>query len=562
MNRKVIKYLLLSASCLGLFSCSESEYNPDESASLIARYLASSESYINFGANASSSNIQISTINTNWKIKNNSSWLTVSPDNGTSSASVLIASKENLSGDTARTQIILLNSTDMDWPYTCPISVTQSAASPYIIPDEINIKLPGRANTYSVHVSSNTDWHPSCEQSFIMVKRDGDNLVLQTDENNDIENDRCADVLLVGSTTTSLSVVQSPSNIKAESDTLYFDNIAASYILTVESDLPWSATTSYSWIQVSPSTGNVGISDLTISVSPNTTTNVREGSVYLKINGKSIKIPVSQRGYYAEVNTNCIEFGSHGGAMELSLSTNDIWKASLSDCDWLTITPKEGKNSTAIILNASDNATTMLRCTSMSIDASYSEGITVDIIQNGRFLRSSVESISFFGKGGNHEPVQIYSDAKYEITKNGDWFSLNETNNILCISAEVNTSGTWREGSIILTATDIKEGELILTIPVVQAVEGLTFSKESYKTDINYNLLNSYGLSISIISYNSDINYNESGITGIIKDKYNSSGDLNSGDSGGIEKNPYNDSDNTGNNINKDNYNSEINFDE
>lgn len=545
-----------------LLSCNESEYIEGESASSIARYLASSESHINLGANASSSRIQISTINTPWEIKSSSSWLTVSPTYGTSSGNVLIESKENLSGDTARTQIMMLESTDMDWKFKSPISVTQSAASPYIIPDEENIELPGRANTYRVHVNSNTDWHPSCDQSFLSVKRDGDNLVLQADENTDIENGRWAEVFLVGSTASSLLVVQSPSDIKAESDTLFFDNVAASYNLSVESDLSWTANTAYSWIQVSPTSGNPGSSVLSVSVTPNTTTSTREGSVYLSINGKSIKIPVYQRGYYAETNTDCIEFGSHGGAMELSLSTNDTWNASLPDTEWLTLSPPMGDKSTAIILNAKDNATPTSRNTSLTISSSYSGSILVDVTQNGRYLRASTETVSFFGKGGNFSPIQIYTDAKYKVAKTGDWFSMSETNGILQVYAGVNGSGTWREGSIVLTATDLTQGELSLVIPVTQAIEGLTFSKESYKADIDYNLLNSHGLSITILSYSSDTNYNESGIIGFVKDIYNNRGDINNGNSEGVSKDPYANPDNTGNSIGKDNYNNDNNYDE
>lgn len=528
-TNKCILFLLL---VLGVYSCTESEFNQDESASLIARYLTSSESHINFGAKASSRNIQISTINTAWKINNSSSWLTVSPAQGTSSASVVIDTEENTSGDIARTQIIMLESADMDWQYTFPISVTQSAASPYITPDEKSIELPGRAGRYRMHVASNTDWHPSCDYSFLRANRDGDYLVLEIDENKDLENGRRAEVLLVGSTTASLVVVQSPSGIKAETDSLFFDNIAASYTLSVESDLPWTATTSYSWIQVSPNSGNVGSSELTISVTRNASTSSRKGSVYLSISGKSIKVPVYQRGYFAEIDTNCIEFGSHGGAMEVSLSTNDSWKASLSNCDWLTITPKEGSSSSPILLNALDNATATPRSTSLSIHSTYSGNIIVDIIQNGRYLRSSVEAISFFSKGGVSEPIHISSDAKYEVTKLGDWFTLSESNNLLRVSSEVNNSGAWREGRIILKATDLVQGELVVSIPVIQAIEGTTFAKETYKADINYNLLNSYGLSIVIKTYNSNINYNESGIDGIIKDNYKKE---NNYDESGIE---------------------------
>lgn len=555
---KVVNFIIFAFL---LNSCSESEFSVGESASSIARYLASSDSHINLGANVSSRKIQISTINTPWEIKNNSSWLTVSPAYGTSSATVLIESTENLSGDTARTQIMMLESADMDWKFNSPISVTQSAAVPYITPEETSIELPGRTNTYSVHVNSNTDWYPSCDQSFLSVKRDGDNLVLQADENTDLENGRWAEVFLIGSTTSSLLVVQSPADIKAESDTLFFDNVAASYNIAIESDLPWTASTAYSWIQVSPTSGNPGTSVVSVSVTPNTTTGTREGSVYLRINGKSIKIPVYQRGFYAETSTNCIEFGSHGGAMELSLTTNDTWNASLSDTEWLTLSPNMGEKSTNIILNAKDNPTPSSRNTSLTISSSYSGNIIVDITQNGRFLRASTESVSFFGKGGNFAPIQIYTDAKYQVSRTGDWFSMSETNGIIQVSAGVNNSGNWREGSIVLTATDLTQGELSLVIPITQAIEGLSFSKESYKADIDYNLFNSHGLSITILSYSSDINYNEFGKNGFVKDIYNNRGDINSGNSEGINKDPYADPDNTGNSINKDNYNSDNNYD-
>lgn len=550
---------------MSISSCSESELSGEEVASLSGRYLSTSVSSLNFVASASSQKMDVYSHTTPWQISNRAHWITLSEsigDGNSSSTPLSISVKENNSGDTLRTHILLLESTASDWKHTCPISVSQDAAVPYIIPVITSIEIPGRETTQEIHISSNTEWVPKCDMPFLNVERSGDKLIIHATENVDTEHGRRGEVLLVGSTTSSVVVTQAPSDIKVESDTLFFDNTAASYSLSINSDLPWTASTTYPWIQVLPASGTAGTSELIISVTPNTTTQTREGSVYLKINGKSVKIPIYQRGYYVEVDKNYIEFGSHGGVMELSLSTNDKWETSLSGNDWLSLSPAKGDNSGSVILNAGDNPTISSRNASLSINTTYSGSIVVDIKQNGRYLRASAESISFFGKGGICDPLYIYTDAKYKVTKSGEWFSMTEKNGVFQVSVGNNDSGNWREGSITFTATDLTQGELVLTIPVTQAIEGLTFSKELYKTDIDYNLLNSYGLSISILSYNSDIDYNASGINGFIKDAYNNRGDVNSGYSEGIDKGAYNDPDNTGNNINKDNYNSETNYDE
>lgn len=565
-----IKIILSFLFALSLIGCAEDVFDDRYTPSLSARFLDVDENKIAFPSNESTQTLLVYSQGTRWQLAQPASWVTANNLRGGNDSNELffeelkLTATENKSADTARVFIADINSLANDFPKQIPIFVTQKNAEPYISVENSYVCISGKANTYRIHVESNFDWKSSADASWVTLAREGDNLLVSTDENptNDI---KTATIILRGKATATIQIEQAPAGVKTLTDTLNFDNVAATYTLDIEADMSWTATTAQSWIQVSPTRGNIEDKKLAISVTPNHSTEPREGSVYISVGAQKIRIPVIQKGYYFEVGQDSIIFKSHGGVMQIELNTNESWYANIEPIDWLTLSTKSGTKDDKLYITASDNPSVKERETNVHIKTDHYPEVEIPIIQKNRYLSTSLNAISFFGKGGTSELIIIYTDANYTIKQDGNWFTIVHEGDFISVSAPANFSDDWKEGCVTLTSAGIADGELQVVIPVRQSSNKGNFTKETYNTDVDYNLLSSYGLNIDIIRYSTDTDYNSSGVTGINKDNYHENGNIENGQHSEIDKTSpndrgdYNDGQNTG--IDKDNYSNDTNYD-
>lgn len=503
------RHILYIVACLALFGCSDTY---DEGLGLTLsetpRFLDVSQDRLRFDARPQAEQkLIIKSIQTPWKLINDSKWITLSVESmyvtGEKSTEVSVLASENESGDTARSHIIFLESTASDWKASVPIIVTQSVATPYIMPEQTNVELSGKKQEYVLSVQSNTNWHCESSESWLKARRVGDDLLIDVEGNNSTLA-RKAEVVLSGADNASIAIEQEPANVHATTDTIEFDRVAGTYTLAIEADLLWQAYTNESWIQVSPVSGEAGENMLEISVTPNNSTSDRYGNVYVVIETMSLKIPVFQHSYYTKTEQNEIVFGSHGGAMVLTVSSNDSWKGSVVANDWLTLSESSGVGSKELTLVAKENATLNRRSVFMLIISDNSDDIPLGIVQNPRYLVPSSNAVSFFGKGGT-ETIHISTDGKYNVEKSGDWFMMTQNGDDIVVSAPENNTDAWRSGSITITLTDLKEGELFVVIPVEQALNGQIVNIKDYEDDEDWNDDKSdWIVKISVVGYRND----------------------------------------------------------
>lgn len=528
-----------------LCSCTESQYDGEEVSSLSPGYLnvlfESPNNTITFPAKPKDKSFSVISTATPWNITNTASWIKMNMMSGGENKDISVVNmtlEENKQADTVRSCVFFVNSAKEDYPIKKEINVVQYAAVPYIEPELTYKIISGGKNAYRIHVESNFNWQPTSDASWISVVREGDDLLVSTDDN-PTDAIKTATIFLQGKATATIQIEQAPAGVKTLTDTLNFDNIAATYTLGIEADMSWSATTAQSWIQVSPTNGKIDDKNLTISVTPNSSTEPREGSVYISVGAQKVRIPVIQKGYYFEVAQDSIIFNSHGSVMQIELNTNESWYANIESTTWLTLSGKSGTKDDKLYITAYDNPSVKERKSNVYIKTDHYPEVEIPILQKNRYLSTSLNAISFFGKGGTAEPIIIDSDANYTIKQDGNWFTITHQGDFISVSAPANNFDDWKEGSITLTSTDVVDGELQVVIPVRQSSNKGNFTKETYNTDVDYNLLSSFGLKIDLVRYSSDTDYNSAGITGINKDNYHENGNIEDGQHAGIEKDIY-----------------------
>lgn len=439
---------------------------------LTPRYISVSPTYLSFGSNASAQSLDIEALETPWKIENGVEWLTLSSMSGTNNATVSVNASENMAGDITRTGVFYLRANTNDWNYETAISATQAGASPYINVEQSEYSITGVANvvkpqitancTYSIEKSSQCDW--------LSIAKEGNTLTL-TATANESNSHRTATITLVHTgnknTSTSFTVTQAPANINASTNPLLFENTAGRMEISVNSEANWVASTSDSWIEVSPTSGNAGTSTLSINVSPNTSINERTGNVILSVGGKQrIQIPIRQRGIYIETKQTELSFGAAGGKNTIDVESNTTWTVA-SMPEWISVDPVNGTANGIITVTAQDNPYTTSRTGTIRLtQTGVNVEALVNVTQKGKTFDVNTTTLNFNDKQETQN-VSIETDGTWTATTSDNWIKVSPTsatgNSELAITVNENTNDNERSGSVVVTM-----GDKSATINIVQ----------------------------------------------------------------------------------------------
>ena len=276
--KRIIAYL---AVCMALTCCTDDfDENKGLYATLEPRYLTASPTSFNISSAQTTEKVDVTSIQTPWKTENGVSWISISPESGSSSASIQVSAEENTSGDQSRVGVFYVKSNTTDWKYEHPITVTQSAAQPFITLSKYETEFSGTENVETITVTSNCTWTAKSNEPWLTVSQDGNAFVIKAAVN-ETESVRTATVYVASNENSNsyveLIVRQIPSSITASSEQLEFKNTEGSINVNITSETPWTATTFDSWINIAPSDGEAGTSSILVSVSPNSSVNERTG---------------------------------------------------------------------------------------------------------------------------------------------------------------------------------------------------------------------------------------------------------------------------------------------
>lgn len=460
-------YIVLAVLlCIG---CSD-RYSEDTGLkpTITPRYLKVSPSTLSFSANASAGKeVNVKAVDTPWKTENGIDWVSLSPESGKTTATITVKASENKDADISRTGIFYVKSDVSDWHFEQEISVSQAAAEPYINVSQSSVTMKGSACTETIGVSSNCIYTISNNRSWLKVTRRDNNIILNVtaNESNQYRN---AEVLLSYSWFASvIRVSQAPASINASTETLVFENAAGEATIAVASESVWSASTSDSWIDVSPEKGETGNSTLTISVSPNTSVDERTGFVVLSIGeDQRIQIPVKQHGIYIGTDKSALNFGASAENQSIQVKSNTSWQVSNLP-SWISVDKTNGNGNAEIHVAAEDNPNTTGREGEFLISQ---PGLTVQAVvkvhQAGKTFDVATTMLQF-GDKKETQSVTVTTDGSWRATTSADWITVSpqsaKGNATLNITVAENDNDGERSGSVV-----VMMGDASASIAVVQ----------------------------------------------------------------------------------------------
>lgn len=463
------RYILYIICALCTLSCADDKM-PNGGTFLDRPYhLSIGKDVLSFGASQNLSDyIVINSNDVSWEITGAPDWLTLSATNGTGNAVVTVTASENKSIDNPRAALLNITSTSPKYQYNKSIAVSQLAATAGLSVDKTSLSLAPQAVTESVTVDSNVEWEAVCSSSWITLSKTGDTALQISASENRTGTARTATVNLCrkGFTATlaTISVTQSEGGVTGSTEEVAFGLDGGTKSVEIDADVAWDASSSASWLAVTPEEGAAGKAQLKITTLANSSANSRNGFVYVKIGDvKKLSIPVSQDGISLEMNGTLQNFAASGSdSQKLSVTANKEWKV-LSSPEWITVTPGEGsKGTTEVTVKAAENRSLNPRSATFRIGF---EGLNVykdiTVAQEGldsEFGGSTLE----FPWEASQKDIEIVVPDSWSAMVSSDWISLSQY------------SGNGGEKVDVMVQTNDNEDARTGTVTFV--TEGRTFS--------------------------------------------------------------------------------------
>lgn len=337
-----------------------------------------------------------------------------------------------------------------------------------------NIEFDSFGGTRSLDISSNNSWQVVSCPEWVEVSPTfgtGDSKINVNVKENDTTTPLIGKIEL----TTTDAVIKRTVNVSQLAKFIDFDipTITFAYnegdkILSFSTNGSWTAYKDQDWISLDKTEG-VGNGSITVHAQENMTLSERRGTINITIANQNYIVNIYQGSKYLTLSSSAFEFDSSVGHTSISIGSNTKWSVSVRESpNWLIATPSSGYGNADIIVGVSENNTPDERNGVVEIEIPNVHTYLINITQAGKYIRTDKSSIDFTSVGGTII-LNIETDGTYDVSKSGNWFGYTKSGNSISVIAPTNSTGTIREGSLVLRMTNLSQGEYELVIPVIQS---------------------------------------------------------------------------------------------
>lgn len=475
--------------------------------------LSSSVSNIRYNSDGGKESFNIF-CNTSWDITEYPEWISLTPSSGKGNSEVLVTASKNLN---MYERSGLIRISDKSRKVTISIAIYQAGKDFDLTTNEKNIFFNSKGGQNCISLNCNTSWYIISKPQWISaspIEGENNSVVTLTAQDNPLSSERSGVITFstkTGDIKASVTLQQAGKSFDVGSTVLHFGDTPSEQSITIYTDGNWSAIKDASWISISPSAGN-GDGVIKVSVSENSTDKSRTGYVTITVGDKSIIVTINQTGKYFTISDPVLKFSSKGGNIQLDLSSNGNWTATVDPQDqtWLSLSKQSGNGNASITISAKDNASVNSRKASILFDTPFHSTVKIEVTQDARFLTIDTEELLFYSKGGTSQPINVTTDGVYSVLTNDSWLTIKQSANTFTVTATENKSPDPRYGSVTIQLTDLKEGTLSLILNVIQLNYGGTFLRQGYQDDKNWDTSSGNGVTIGnliITPYNNDNNW-------------------------------------------------------
>ena len=247
--------------------------------------------------------------------------------------------------------------------------------------------------------------------------------------------------------------------ITAECYELSVIHSGATKTVRIDSNVTWEVSCESEWITVTPTTGNLGQTELAITIAPNAKIESRTAKIDIYCEEYDIKkaIKVNQEAFDMQfsVSEGEINAAFEGEVLQLSVSSNVAWEA-VCEADWVTVSPSKGdvgaSNMDVII---APNVKTKARTAILKIlcaDSGYTKEI---VITQAEFKPNITAPNVTLSADGGTDTITVSSNVSWTASCDADWVKLQTTSGDapsadIVVEISPNTATSSRNASIVL----------------------------------------------------------------------------------------------------------------
>jgi len=253
----------------------------------------------------------------------------------------------------------------------------------------------------------------------------------------------------------------------------------------------WTASSSDSWVTVSPSSGTASDGPVTVTVraAANTTFEDRSATVTIRSEGLTQSVTVRQSANLGVVvPTKSYQIASDARTIDVEVQANVDYSVSVSD-SWIKQTGTKGLTSKTLTFSVEANGTYDARSATITIKPQSGEAQAISVTQAQKDALLVSKASYSMPYGGGEIDVKVESNVEFEVKSGVDWIQYVETKGLSgsTVRLKVSENKTYkaREGKVTLTQ---KGGSLTKTVTVKQAgrvaVTGVSLNKGSLSLEV------------------------------------------------------------------------------
>ncbi len=374
----------------------------------------------------------------------------------------------------------------------CKQDDTSSEPSIKTNPQVIN-NVAAEGNRYIVTVTSTSTWTANPTETWVEVEpsSNGNSLMVTVLANKD-EDVRKADVVFQNSegVTFTLRITQigiEPALV-VDKTSIPLEAKGGTATISVTTNIAWDWSNLSDWLTVEL---NENGDQITVKAPESPLFEERADTIfitptddkYIEEFSKKITVVQAANSYQLEVTSDrftegAVTIEATADDIIASLTANTAWTA-VSDVDWITIDPAEGGATTdaaEVIIAVSENTESADRTGKVTF-ACGDQTVEFRITQRGAglYLNISEDPIAVIDEAGS-TTITYESNGTLTVVGSDSWLSGSAADGVLTINYETNT-GTKREGTITVTASQEGFDDIVKTIPVSQMQQAINLSE-------------------------------------------------------------------------------------
>ena len=302
-----------------------------------ASTISVSTNSIEVGPESSTQNINI-TSNIPWTAKTSDSWITLSKSTGYAGTTILTINIGANTSTSSRSGYVELYNTEYN--VSKRVDINQIAFSPELSVSPNSFDVGVEATTKTVTIESNFSWTAKTSKSWIYVSKLSGSagtttLTIDIDANMSISS-RSGYIEFYNaeygvSKRVEINQTAFCPELKVSHNTLNVEADAITKIITIESNISWSASVSANWISLSKSSSSMGNDAIILTIEQNTTGIARSGYVEISNSEYNIsrRINIQQNGYTP--TEYCIEYTS---TSQITIDSSAYFGALIESHTW------------------------------------------------------------------------------------------------------------------------------------------------------------------------------------------------------------------------------------